>query len=32
VFPPRRHVTSKVRVWADFLGEHLRDPPWRLPE
>jgi DNA-binding transcriptional LysR family regulator len=32
VFPPRRHVTSKVRVWADFLGEHLRDPPWRLSE
>jgi DNA-binding transcriptional LysR family regulator len=28
VFPPRRHVLRRVRAFADFIAEQLRDPPW----
>jgi DNA-binding transcriptional LysR family regulator len=30
VFPPRRHVSAKVRAFADFVAERWRNPPWRL--
>lgn len=28
--PPRRHVSSKVRTFVDFVGERWRSPPWQL--
>ncbi len=31
VFPPRRHVSAKVRAFADFLAERFRKAPWELP-
>jgi DNA-binding transcriptional LysR family regulator len=30
VSPPRRHVSSKVRTFVDFVGERWRKPPWSL--
>lgn len=30
VSPPRRHVSSKVRTFIDFVGERWRKPPWSL--
>jgi DNA-binding transcriptional LysR family regulator len=30
VFPPRRHVSGKVRAFSDFVAERWREPPWRL--
>ncbi|HEX5657835.1 MAG TPA: LysR family transcriptional regulator [Polyangiales bacterium] len=30
VAPPRRHVSSKVRAFVDFVGERWRKPPWSL--
>lgn len=30
VFPPRRHVSSKVRTWVDFMSERLRKAPWKV--
>jgi DNA-binding transcriptional LysR family regulator len=32
VFPPRRHVSSKLRAWVDFLSERLRAGPWKLTD
>jgi DNA-binding transcriptional LysR family regulator len=32
VSPPRRHVSSKVRTFVDFVGERWRKPPWSLAE
>ncbi|MET0388862.1 MAG: LysR substrate-binding domain-containing protein [Polyangiales bacterium] len=32
IFPPRQHVLGRVRAFADFMLERLRDPPWRLPD
>jgi DNA-binding transcriptional LysR family regulator len=29
VFPPRRHVLTRVRAFADFVADRFRDPPWR---
>jgi len=29
VFPPRKHVPSRVRSFIDFLAEHWQKPPWR---
>jgi DNA-binding transcriptional LysR family regulator len=29
VFPPRRHVLTRVRAFADFVAERFREPPWR---
>lgn len=29
VYPQRRHVPAKVRVFIDFLAAKLRRPPWR---
>ena len=29
VFPPRRHVLTRVRAFADFVAERFKDPPWR---
>ncbi len=29
VSPPRRHVSSKVRAFVDFVGERWRKPPWK---
>ena len=29
VFPPRQYVLGRVRAFADFLAERLKDPPWR---
>jgi DNA-binding transcriptional LysR family regulator len=28
-FPPRRHVLSRVRAFADYVTERFKDPPWR---
>ena len=28
-FPPRRHVLSRVRAFADFVVERFKDRPWR---
>jgi DNA-binding transcriptional LysR family regulator len=28
VFPPSQHVSPKVRVFLDFLTEHLETPAW----
>lgn len=30
VSPPRRHVSSKVRTFAEFVDKHWRRPPWSL--
>jgi DNA-binding transcriptional LysR family regulator len=30
VSPPRRHVSSKVRTFVDFVHERWRTPPWAL--
>jgi DNA-binding transcriptional LysR family regulator len=30
VFPPRRHVSEKVRAFTEFVAEHWRARPWRL--
>lgn len=30
VFPPRRHVSAKVRTFVDFVAERWKRPPWRL--
>jgi DNA-binding transcriptional LysR family regulator len=30
VFPPRRHVSSKVRAWVEFISTRLKEAPWRL--
>jgi DNA-binding transcriptional LysR family regulator len=30
VTPPRRHVSSKVRTFVDFVCERWRVPPWRI--
>ena len=30
VFPPRRHVSSKVRAFVQFVLQEWRSPPWRL--
>lgn len=29
--PPRRHVSSKVRTFVEFVRERWREPPWSLP-
>ncbi len=29
VFPPRKHVASRVRTFVDFLAERWKKPPWR---
>lgn len=29
VFPPRKHVPSRVRGFVEFLAEHWKKPPWR---
>lgn len=31
VFPPRKHVSAKVRAFADFVAERFRKVPWELP-
>jgi DNA-binding transcriptional LysR family regulator len=31
VSPPRRHVSSKVRTFVDFVAERWRLPPWSIP-
>ncbi len=31
VFPPRRHVSAKVRAFTDFLAARFREAPWDLP-
>lgn len=31
VFPPRRHVLSKVRAFADFVAARFEHPPWHCP-
>jgi len=31
VTPPRRHVSSKVRTFVDFVCERWKVPPWRVP-
>jgi DNA-binding transcriptional LysR family regulator len=30
VFPPRRHVSAKVRAFADFIAERWKQAPWGL--
>jgi DNA-binding transcriptional LysR family regulator len=30
VFPPRRHVSAKVRAFVDFVAERWKRPPWSL--
>ena len=30
VTPPRRHVSSKVRTFVDFVCDRWRVPPWRI--
>lgn len=30
VSPPRRHVSSKVRAFIDYIVEEWRNPPWQL--
>jgi DNA-binding transcriptional LysR family regulator len=30
-FPPRRHVLSRVRVFADFVSERFKSRPWCVP-
>ena len=30
VTPPRRHVSSKVRTFVDFVSERWAPPPWRI--
>jgi DNA-binding transcriptional LysR family regulator len=27
VYPPSRHLSTKVRVWVDFVLERIGDPP-----
>src|SRR6478735_1899352 len=31
VYPSRRHLSAKVRAFADFLVEHFATPEWGLP-
>lgn len=31
VSPPRRHVSSKVRTFVEFVRAHWGTPPWRIP-
>ncbi len=31
VYPSRRHLSAKVRAFADFLVERFADPDWALP-
>ncbi|MDB4975111.1 MAG: transcriptional regulator [Myxococcaceae bacterium] len=30
VSPPRRHVSSKVRAFVDFVSDRFSSPPWRI--
>ena len=32
VYPSRRHLSAKVRAFADFLVERFATPQWGLPE
>jgi DNA-binding transcriptional LysR family regulator len=31
VYPSRRHLSAKVRAFADFLVERFKKPEWGLP-
>jgi DNA-binding transcriptional LysR family regulator len=30
LFPPQRHVTTKVRAFVDFVADKWKAPPWRV--